>query len=124
MADKYYAWSTFRLGVNEWGQVTETLDPGEEVTKDKLGVSDEEWQSLIDSGSIRTDEYPSDLPPGVSPAKAPKPKREEESAIRELRLTPQEPPKEATGPRINEPPKQEDKKEETLVEKLTGGKDK
>jgi len=85
MADKYYAWSNFRLEMNEWGQVTKTLAPGEEVTQETLGVGDEEWQDLIDTGAVRTDEYP-DVDANTPPAQAPQPVVEEESAIKELRL--------------------------------------
>jgi hypothetical protein len=68
MADKMVAWSTFRTEVNEFGQPTKTIDPGEEVSQSDLGISDEEWQGLIDSGAVRAEEYPEDLPDDMSPA--------------------------------------------------------
>lgn len=63
-----YAWSNFKKKVNEWGQVEEWVRPGDSVSQSDLGVSDEEWQDLIDSGAVREQEYPEDLPPDVSPA--------------------------------------------------------
>lgn len=63
----YYAWSTFKKGVNEWGRVEGYINPGDEVTQSELGVDDEEWQELLDVGAIRDEEYP-DAPEGVSPA--------------------------------------------------------
>jgi hypothetical protein len=89
MAEKtYYAWSRFRTKLNEWGQTEEEVMPGDKVTQEKLGVGDEDWQAFIDGGAIREDEYPSNLPPGVSPAQAPKPKVEEQASVKELRLNP------------------------------------
>lgn len=66
---KYYAWSNFVTDKDEWGNVKARLNVGDEVTADKLGGGDEEWQSLIDAGAVRTDKYP-DLPSHISPAEA------------------------------------------------------
>jgi hypothetical protein len=63
----YYAWTTFRLEVNEWGMVESTITPGEEVTQSQLDVDDEEWEEMIASGAIREEEYP-DVSPDTSPA--------------------------------------------------------
>ena len=68
MADTYYAWSKFNTEVNEFGQPTETVMPGEEISQKDLDVSDEEWEALIESGAVSTEEYPEDLPDGMSPA--------------------------------------------------------
>lgn len=73
MATSYVAWSDLYFG----GEVElrdrpgggtykviksrNRLARGEKVTKSKLGVSDEEWDALIESGSVR----PYDLPPGA-----------------------------------------------------------
>lgn len=64
----YYAWSKFKKEVNEWGQVTEWINPGDSVSQGDLDVGDDEWQYLIDSGAVREEEYPENLPPDVSPA--------------------------------------------------------
>lgn len=58
MADTYYAWSKIDTKRNEWGQALTTLMPGEEVSQDQLGVNDDEWKSLLDSGAVRKDPYP------------------------------------------------------------------
>lgn len=76
---KYYAWSDLYNG----GKVEEVKTPtggikvvvveryvthvGESVTKAKLGVSDEEWDHLVESGSIR--DYP--LPKDANDLKSP-----------------------------------------------------
>lgn len=73
MATSYVAWSDLYFG----GEVERRDRPGggtykvvktrnrlargEKVTKGKLGVSDEEWDALIESGSVR----PYDLPAGA-----------------------------------------------------------
>jgi|SRR6476646_831415 len=62
-----YAWSKFKGEVNEWGQVTKWIMPGEKISQSDLGVSDEEWDSLVESGAVREDEYP-DIANDVSPA--------------------------------------------------------
>jgi len=82
MATSYIAWSDLYLG----GEVElrdrpgggtykvvlsrNRIPRGEKVTKSKLGVSDEEWDALVESGSVR----PYDLPAGandyVSPTRA------------------------------------------------------
>ena len=64
----YYAWNTFPVEWDETtGLVTEKIMPGEPITQSDLDVSDEEWESLIETGAVSEDEYP-DLPPQVSPA--------------------------------------------------------
>lgn len=57
----YYAWSRF---LQEKG----IIEPGDTVTQDKLKVPNAEWEELVRVGAVRTEEYPSDLPPGISPA--------------------------------------------------------
>lgn len=68
---KMYAWSTFKAEVNDWGQTTKFIRPGDEVSKSMLKVSDEEWQELIDVGAVREEQYP-DIPDDVAPAEAAK----------------------------------------------------
>ena len=64
----YYAWNTFAVEWDETtGLVTEKIMPGEPITQSDLDVSDEEWESLIETGAVSEDEYP-DLPPSISPA--------------------------------------------------------
>jgi hypothetical protein len=67
MADTYYAWNNFPTDFNEYGQPTKTIKVGDTVSQSDLGVSDEEWQDLADSGAVRTDEYP-DIPNDIAPA--------------------------------------------------------
>lgn len=62
-----YAWSNFITERNEWGQVTGRITVGEEVTQEQLGLSDLDWQELLDVGAVREQEYP-DVPPQVAPA--------------------------------------------------------
>lgn len=64
---KMYAWSTIRTKVNDWGQAIESVKPGDVVTKEKLSVSDADWDAMIASGAIREEEYP-DIPDHISPA--------------------------------------------------------
>src|SRR5215831_18856654 len=67
-AETYYAWSNFPIERNEAGQATKVIAAGDKISQDDLDVSDEEWQSLIDVGAVRTDEYPEDLPDYMAPA--------------------------------------------------------
>lgn len=64
---KMYAWSNFVVERNDYGQTTKTITPGEAITQSAIGVSDEEWQSLIDVGAVREDPYPEDIQPNQSP---------------------------------------------------------
>jgi hypothetical protein len=63
----YYAWNTFPVEWDDYGSVTKKVMPGDTVAQSDLNVSDEEWESLIESGAVSEDEYP-ELPPQVSPA--------------------------------------------------------
>lgn len=69
MADTYYAWSNFVLERDEWGKNTKVLEVGEEVTQQKLKVSDEDWEELKSVNAVRTAPYP-DIPRDVSPREA------------------------------------------------------
>lgn len=51
----YYAWSQFRITKDDKRVV---IKEGEEVTASKLDVSDDEFQGLVENGSVRTTEYP------------------------------------------------------------------
>lgn len=61
-----YANTRFKKNVNEWGQVTEWINPGDEVSQGDLNLSDEQWQDFIDSGAV-VEEYPDNLDPQVPP---------------------------------------------------------
>jgi len=50
---KMYAWSSFRLDVDEHGKAKKVVEPGEEVTAEKLKVSKEEFENLIEVGAVR-----------------------------------------------------------------------
>lgn len=67
MADTYYAWSRFKVDVNEWGQVTKWILPGDTVTQKTVGASDGDWEEMIRIGAVRTEHYP-DIPDSQSPA--------------------------------------------------------
>lgn len=67
MADKYYAWTTINTEVDEYGKVQDSIAPGEPVTQSDLDMGDEEWEELVASGAVRTEEYP-DVPDDMSPA--------------------------------------------------------
>lgn len=65
---KTYAWSNFPVEHDEKsGQVTKTIKAGEPISQSDLGVSDEEWAYLLETGAVSEEEYP-DVPPTVSPA--------------------------------------------------------
>jgi hypothetical protein len=64
---KQIAWTTFITGRNDYGQVTETIKPGDSVTQDALGVDDEEYAELLDVGAIREEAYPKNIPNDMSP---------------------------------------------------------
>lgn len=63
----YYAWNTFTTGWDEHGIPTTKIKPGDPVTQADLDVSDEEWESLVETGAVSEEEYP-DIPSHVSPA--------------------------------------------------------
>lgn len=51
----YYAWSPIRGGTLE---KPVTVARGDKVTKDALGLDDENWAALIESGAVRDKEFP------------------------------------------------------------------
>lgn len=79
---KFYAWSEIRFG----GKVDEVVTPmgatrsvvvernvvqrGDEVSKGKLKVSDDEWDHLVESGTIRSYPIPEEASEYVSPTQA------------------------------------------------------
>ena len=63
----YYAWNTFTTEFDDHGIPQTKIVPGDEVTQDDLGVSDEEWDELIETGAVSEEEYP-DVPDHISPA--------------------------------------------------------
>ena len=48
----YYAWSNF---TTEDG---EAVAPGDTVTQQQLGLNDEDWEALVESGAVREEEWP------------------------------------------------------------------
>ena len=64
---KYYAWSSFRLDVDQNNKAKKVIEPGDEVTAEKLKVSKEEFDYMIEAGAVRDLEYPP-VEPGQSPA--------------------------------------------------------
>jgi hypothetical protein len=75
---KMYAWSTiYNGGESKEGRdgrkiimKRNIIEAGSEITKAKLGVSDEEWDALIASGSVRPYAFPKNMNEGESPASA------------------------------------------------------
>lgn len=66
MADKtYYAWSPIQSAKAEEGKPSEffSAQPGDTVTAAKLGLDKDQFQALIDAGSVREQSYP-DVPAG------------------------------------------------------------
>ena len=64
MADSaYYAWSQFNL-VDKDGKKS-TVNPGDKVTASSLGVDDAEFQAYVESGAVRTAQFPK-LPEGYT----------------------------------------------------------
>lgn len=63
----YYAWSRIPTDTNEWGQPTKWIEPGDTITANKAGISEEEFDYLVEAGVAREEKYPEDLPDGMSP---------------------------------------------------------
>lgn len=63
MAGTMYAWSPI---LHAKGRV----NVGEEVTAEKLGISDDEFNELIESGAVRSQKYPEDVRGSESPREA------------------------------------------------------
>ena len=78
MADKFFVWGTIYNG----GKSTEGRDgrklisernivePGTEVTASKLGLDKDEFQHLVDTGTIRNYPLPKNMRDGESPTQA------------------------------------------------------
>lgn len=81
----YYAWTNFPVERNEWGQVTKTIECGEEVTAQKLGVSKEEFEDLVEIGAVSEEEYP-DIPDSVAPAEYEKQQLNQAAVVQELEM--------------------------------------
>lgn len=81
----YYAWSPIVYGadVADDGTVNsqKVVNVGEQVDAGKLGVSDEEFQALVDGGSVRTREYPKELIGATNPVS---PRQHEAKKAREI----------------------------------------
>lgn len=75
---KMYAWSTiYNGGKSQEGRDGRKLimsrniiEAGETVTKAKLDVSDDQWDELIASGSVRPYPLPANMNEGESPSSA------------------------------------------------------
>jgi hypothetical protein len=69
MADTYYAWSIFDIVDSEKPEAKpKRINPGDAVTADLLDVTDEDWNEIVASGAVRTQQWP--VPPeagAVSP---------------------------------------------------------
>jgi hypothetical protein len=62
MADEtYYAWSFIKVADKD-GNI-ERIKPGTEVTEESLGTTDEHWDELLESGAVRSSEWPGGLSP-------------------------------------------------------------
>jgi hypothetical protein len=67
MADTMYAWSRILYGVELSDDANKSklrdlaVEPGEEVTAEKLNVTDEQFQELVDGGAVRNYPFPKDL---------------------------------------------------------------
>lgn len=66
MAD-LVAWSTIKLGEKNTdskadpSDLTQVIKPGETVSQDSLGLDDEQFKQLLESGAVRALDYP-DMP--------------------------------------------------------------
>lgn len=81
-----YAWTNFVTERNEQGQPTRTVKAGEKVSQQDLGVTDLDWQALIESGCLREQPYPT-VPDNISPAEY---FRSQESRMRKGELSREE----------------------------------
>lgn len=68
MAVKYYVWGTLYNGgdikmIKDRKIIVKRniIEPGQEITQSKLKCSDEDWDALIEGGSVRDYPYP-DIP--------------------------------------------------------------
>lgn len=66
MADTYYAWGEIHTsGDAAEDDSVKKVKPGDTVSASDLGVSDEDFEALVESGAVRTEEYP-ELPEGYT----------------------------------------------------------
>ena len=82
MAESMYAWSDLHLGgESEWIETPHggrrkvvmqrnVVPRGEKVTKSKLGVSSDEWDVLVEGGSVRPYPLPEEADEYTSPMDA------------------------------------------------------
>jgi len=83
----YYAWSPIVTKRNEQGMTTETIQPGDTVAQKAAGLSDADWEYLLETGVIREEEYPENLDMGQAPAEK---EREQVQAMYRGELDPDE----------------------------------
>lgn len=62
----YYAWSPIRGAVHSDGSRID-VKVGDEVSQSDVDMSDDDWQYLIDTGAVRTKQYPVDPDSPLSP---------------------------------------------------------
>lgn len=65
----HYAWSHIRHHDSENGR--HTIKPGTKVSAGMLGMSDEEFDELVESGAVREDKWPEGLNPDNPSAPSP-----------------------------------------------------
>lgn len=69
MADTMYAWTPILYGVNkdDDGNITgrKQVNPGDSVTASKLGIDDENFNALVEAGSVRPYKMP-EMPDGYT----------------------------------------------------------
>jgi hypothetical protein len=92
----YYAWSNFPIERNEAGVTTKVIAVGDKVTQNDLGVSDDEWEQLVEVGAVRTDKYP-DIPDHMAPAEYEK-AQANQGIVEEMLMEVTEPEPEAVTP--------------------------
>jgi len=67
MADTV-AWSNFQANYDEEKrQFTKRIKPGDKVSQADLGIEDEEWEALLESGAVREQPYPEAVSEGGYP---------------------------------------------------------
>lgn len=63
---EYYAHSNFTVKTDDYGVVRDSIKPGQKISRQKLGVSEEDWQDYINMGLVSEEPYP-DIPDDVPP---------------------------------------------------------
>lgn len=80
MADKYYAWTTFKVHDDEDplnSRAVTVFNPGDDITPEDLGLTgkdDPEWKAYLENNAIRTIPHPDMAGWGGSPVELAKAK--------------------------------------------------